>query len=157
VGPPEARKIRCRHLATWRSDFGAGNSRPSGCEAMARQVIEHCAGIEVPRRVDRVRDVCAECLSTDVTNAAVESTLVPCPNTMAAQQMDALVREVRKDGDSVGGLARLCLWRALGPEAFEPEPIILLASNRGFSIGSLLLITVAFKPVATVFVGTRDG
>jgi chorismate synthase len=172
--------------------------------AIARQVIQHLAGIEVLGWVDQIGDIRAECVPTDVTRAAVESTLVRCPDTLAAQKMEALVREVRKDGDTVGGLVR-CVARGVPPglgapvfdklEADLAKAMLSLPAAKGFesgagfasvqmrgsthndvfvpgavagsvrtrtnhsggiqggiSNGMPVLISVAFKPVATIFV-----
>src|SRR5205085_2080264 len=57
---------------------------------------------------------------TAVTLDAIEATPVRCPDPVAAAQMIALIDEVRKDQDSIGGVSELV---AVGVPAGLGEPV----------------------------------
>lgn len=166
--------------------------------AVARQVL---AGIEIVAWVDAVGDVVAGCDPDTVTRDAVEASPVRCPDPSASAAMEALIREVRAEGDTVGGVVRavargvpagwgdpvfdkldadlakamLSIPAAKGFEsgsgysgarlrgsahndAFVAEGgEIRTRTNRsggvqgGISNGMPVVISVAFKPVATIF------
>jgi chorismate synthase len=190
----------------------AGGGRASAREtvgrvlggAIARQVLQTLGTVEVVAWVDQVAGVAAAVDEATVTAAAVEGSPVRCPDPEASGRMEALIREARADGDTVGGVIRavargvpaglgepvfdkleadlakamLSLPAAKGFEsgsgyagarlrgtahndAFIPDPSrvppIATATNRsggvqgGISNGMPITLSVAFKPVATVF------
>lgn len=70
--------------------------------AVAKQLLKNVQITAYVDQVGRLR------LDTDQTYTAaeVEAQTVRCPDPAMAQQMEALIREVRKNGDSVGGAIR---------------------------------------------------
>ena len=108
--------------------------------AVARQVI---APMEVLAWVERVGDIQAQPM--DPTAAEVEQSLVRCPDPRAAAEMEALIREVRADGDTIGGVIRGVIRGApagLGDPVFEKleaelaKAMLSLPAAKGFESGS---------------------
>src|SRR5262249_46352804 len=78
-------------------------------------------GVRVLGYVKQVGDVAADVPDpTAVTLEQVEATPVRCPDPAAAARMIALIEEVRKDLDSVGGVCELV---AAGVPAGLGEPV----------------------------------
>lgn len=73
--------------------------------AVARQLLA-TVGVEVVAWVDRVGDLASTVDPAAVTRAEVDATDVRCPDPAAAPAMEALIRAVRKEGDTVGGVVR---------------------------------------------------
>ncbi|MFK7929470.1 MAG: chorismate synthase [Myxococcota bacterium] len=189
----------------------AGGGRASAREtagrvaagAVARQVLHSLGPVEVVAWVDRVQDIGSVVDWAAVDRAAVDAHEVRCPDGDAAAKMEARIREVRKRGDTVGGVVR-CVVRGvpagLGAPVFDKleadlaKALMSLPASKGFEIGSgfsgtlltgtqhndafepdgqggvqtrtnhsggvqggisngmPITLSVAFKPVATVFV-----
>lgn len=201
----------------------AGGGRSSAREtvgrvaagAVARQVLAAWTSpaVELVAWVDQVGEVVAGCDPAAVTRAAVDQSPVRCPDPAASAAMEALIRQVRAEKDTVGGVVRLVARHVPGGlgepvfhkleadlaaamlslpaakgfesgsgysgaamrgsahnDAFEPAPeddphAALLASGArvrtrtnhsggiqgGISNGMPVLLSVAFKPVATLF------
>ena len=72
--------------------------------AIAKQFLESL-GIEFSTYVDQVGHIKLQDPSFFLTDA-IESNLVRCPDELTAERMEHLIREVRKDGDTVGGCVR---------------------------------------------------
>ena len=189
----------------------AGGGRASAREtvgrvaagAVAAEVLEALSGIQILAWVAQVGTIQAKVDPATLQRAAVEASPVRCPDPEAAREMEALIREVRAAGDSVGGVIRavahgvpaglgdpvfdkleadlakamLSLPAAKGFESgsgyagaamrgsahndpFVPGPTpgsVRTSANRsggiqgGISNGMLVELSVAFKPVATIF------
>lgn len=131
----------------------AGGGRASAREtigrvaagAVARQVLSSLGGVEVVAWVDRVKDVEADVDSASVRAAAVDAHITRCPDPAAADRMEAVIREARSNGDTVGGVVR-CVARGvpagLGDPVFDKleadlaKALISLPAAKGFEIGS---------------------
>jgi chorismate synthase len=88
--------------------------------AVAKKLLA-TAGIRVLGYVKQVGDVVADVADpTAVTLEQVEATPVRCPDPVAAGRMIALIDEVRKDQDSVGGASELV---AVGVPPGLGEPV----------------------------------
>ncbi len=85
--------------------------------AVARQLLA-AKGVEIVGWVHAVGGVEAE--AGEVDRARVEASVVRCPDPAAAAEMEALIREVRAAGDTVGGVVRA---RATGVPAGWGEPV----------------------------------
>lgn len=112
--------------------------------AVARQLLA-TAGIEVVAWVDQVGPVLATVDPADVTRAAVDATPVRCPDLATAEAMEELIREVRKEGDSVGGVVRAVargVPAGLGAPVFDKleadlaRAMLSLPAAKGFESGS---------------------
>jgi len=113
---------------------------------VARKVLERLApGLEIVAYVRSIRDLWAEIEPATVAAAAVEANIVRCPDAAMAGQMIALIKEVRNEGDSVGGTIE-CVARNVPPGLGEPvfdkleadlaKAMLSLPATKGFEIGS---------------------
>ena len=105
-----------------------GGGRSSARETVARVAAAAVAkkllatqGVHVLAYVKQVGSVIAEVANPEtVTLAQVEATPVRCPEPSAAAQMIALIEEVRKEQDSIGGV---CEMVATGVPPGWGEPV----------------------------------
>ncbi len=114
--------------------------------AVARKVLERLApGLEIVAYVKSIRDLLAEIDPASVRLEEVEANIVRCPDAKAAEQMIALIQEVRSQGDSVGGTIE-CVARNVPAGWGEPvfdkleadlaKAMLSLPATKGFEIGS---------------------
>jgi len=95
--------------------------------------------------VKSVRDLWAEIDPATVQAADVEANIVRCPDAAMAERMIAFIKEVRSQGDSVGGTIE-CVARhvpaGLGEPVFDRleadlgKAMLSLPATKGFEIGS---------------------
>ena len=89
--------------------------------AIAKKLLRAAYGIEVLGFVDQVGDIrVAIDRPENITLDQVEANPVRCPDAQAAAKMEALIKEVRKQQDSIGGAATLV---AKGVPAGWGEPV----------------------------------
>jgi chorismate synthase len=131
----------------------AGGGRASAREtvgrvaagAVARQVLREHLGVEIVAWVDQVGSIVAAVDDTAVDRAGVDAHVTRCPDLAAATEMEALIRAVRKDGDTIGGVVR-CVVRGvpagLGAPVFDKleadlaKAMMSLPAAKGFTSGS---------------------
>jgi chorismate synthase len=110
--------------------------------AVARQML---AGIEIVAWVDRVGAIGSTCDPATVTRAHVDANPVRCPDPDAAARMEALIREVRSEGDTIGGVVRAVargVPAGLGEPVFDKleadlaKAMLSLPAAKGFESGS---------------------
>jgi chorismate synthase len=103
---------------------GRSSARETVCRVAAGAVAKKLLaglGVRVLGYVKQVGDVIADLPDpTAVTLEQVEATPVRCPDPAAAARMIALIEEVRKDQDSIGGACELV---AAGVPAGLGEPV----------------------------------
>jgi chorismate synthase len=103
---------------------GRSSARETVCRVAAGAVAKKLLardGVRIIGYVTRVGDVAAEIADpTSVTLEQVESTPVRCPDPLAAGRMIALIEEVRRDRDSVGGVCEIV---AVGVPPGLGEPV----------------------------------
>jgi chorismate synthase len=152
-----AGKFRPSHADyTYQAKFGIrnwqGGGRSSARETIGRvaagaiaKKILHRYGVEVLAYVQQVQRLRAEVDPEKVTSRAIESNIVRCPDTAAAQRMIRLIERTRKSGDTVGGII---VGVARGVPAGWGEPVfdrleadlgkgmLSLPASKGFDIGS---------------------
>lgn len=153
-----ATKFRPSHADyTYQSKYGfrnwQGGGRSSAREtigrvaagAVAKKILREHFGVEVLACVSQVRDIKAEVNRDTVTISQVESNIVRCPDTPAAEKMIALIEQMRSQGDSVGGIIE---GIARGVPVGWGEPVfdrleadlakamLSLPASKGFEIGS---------------------
>ena len=112
--------------------------------AIAKQVLSHFTELEILAWVDQVGDIQANVDPLTITAAAIEANPVRCPDPTAAQEMESLIRSVRSDGDSIGGILR-CVVRkvpaGLGDPVFDKleadlaKAMLSLPAAKGFESG----------------------
>ncbi len=104
----------------------AGGGRASAREtigrvaagAIAREVLRSL-GVEVLAYVEKVHRISAEIDPVTVQFDQVEVNIVRCPNPVVAEQMIAHIEEIRKQGNSVGGVVG-CVARGVPAGWGEP-------------------------------------
>jgi len=113
--------------------------------AIARQLLDKVAGIEVLAWVSRVHDLVAEVDPSAVTLEDVEAHPTRCPDPATATAMATLIEDARRDGDSLGGVIT-CVARdvpaGLGDPVFDrmeadlAKGMLSLPAAKGFDVGS---------------------
>jgi chorismate synthase len=157
----EAMKVSYRpsHAdATYDAKYGiravAGGGRSSAREtigrvaagAIAKKILEAFSGTEVLAYVKRVKDIEAADINPDeISLAQIESNIVRCPDAAAAERMIQLIDEIRRTGNSVGGVVE-CVARnvpaGLGSPVFDKleadiaKALMSLPASKAFEIGS---------------------
>ena len=113
--------------------------------ALAKKVLRTLWQVEILAWVEQIHTIEAQVDPDAVTLEAVESNPVRCPDPDAAQKMMRRIEQVRKQGDSVGGVIR-CIARNVPPgwgspvfdklEADLAKAVMSLPASKGFEIGS---------------------
>ena len=187
----------------WRGG-GRASARETAARVAAGAVAQRVladAGVEIVGWVDQVGEVIARCDPDQVSRAQVDANIVRCPDPARAAEMEALIREVRSQGDTIGGVARVVargVPAGLGDPVFDKleadlaKAMMSLPAAKGFESGSgfggvtmrgsahndpfvaedgrirtrsnhsggvqggisngmPIVVSVAFKPVATIF------
>jgi len=114
--------------------------------AVAREVLNSLSpGIEVLSWVKRIHDIEADVDPTTVTLDAIEANIVRTADPAAAEKMIERIKEIRSQGDSIGGVIE-CVVRGcpagLGEPVFDKleaelaKAMMSLPATKGFEIGS---------------------
>jgi len=113
--------------------------------ALAKKVLRTLWHVEVLAWVEQIHTIEAQVNPDTVTLEQVESNPVRCPDPDAATKMSERIEQVRKQGDSVGGVIR-CIARNVPPgwgspvfdklEADLAKAVMSLPASKGFEIGS---------------------
>lgn len=130
----------------------SGGGRASARETIGRvaagaiaKMVLGAFGVEVLAWVERIHHLGAQIDPLSTTMAEVEASIVRCPNPEVAERMIAHIEEVRKDGNSIGGVIGAV---ARGVPAGWGEPVfdkleadlakavMSLPACKGFEIGS---------------------
>ena len=114
--------------------------------AIAKTVLRrHFAGFETVAYVKSVHTIEAPVDLSSVTFSAVEKSIVRCPDPETAAKMIDLIKSMRKEGNSVGGVVE-CVIRGVPPGLGEPvfdkleadlaKAMLSLPASKGFEIGA---------------------
>src|SRR5436190_6717891 len=114
--------------------------------AVAKKVLaQRFPGLETVAYVKTVHTLSAEVDPATVTMEQVESNIVRCPEPAAADRMIEFIKQMRSEGDSVGGTIE-CVIRGVPPGLGEPvfdkleadlaKAVMSLPATKGFEIGS---------------------
>jgi chorismate synthase len=151
-------KFRPSHADfTYQAKFGIrnwqGGGRTSAREtigrvaaaAIAKKILRERHGVEILAYVKQVQRIVAEVNPDAVKLKQVESNIVRCPDAAAAGKMIQLIEQMRKAGDSVGGIVE-GVARGVPPGWGEPvfdrleadlaKAMMSLPASKGFDIGS---------------------
>ncbi|MEM9164961.1 MAG: chorismate synthase, partial [Cyanobacteria bacterium P01_F01_bin.4] len=151
-------KYRPSHAdATYDAKYGIrnwqGGGRSSAREtigrvaagAIAKKILRQVAGVEVIGYVKRIQDIEAPIDPNSVTLEQVEGNIVRCPNPAFADEMIERIDQIRKEGNSIGGVVE-CVARnvpkGLGSPVFDKleadlaKGVMSLPASKGFEIGS---------------------
>jgi chorismate synthase len=153
-----ATKFRPSHADyTYQAKYGIrnwqGGGRTSAREtigrvaagAIAKKILKERFGVEVLACVQQVQKIAAQVDPETVQVKDIESNIVRCPDPKKAEEMIALIEEMRQNGDSVGGIV---VGVARGVPVGWGEPVfdrleadlakgmLSLPASKGFDIGS---------------------
>ncbi len=153
-------KFRPSHADyTYQAKFGIrdhrGGGRSSAREtvgrvaagAIARKLLALGGGVELRAYLTAVHDISTplDALAAFPTLAEIESNPVRCPHAPTAERMIERIKQVRADGDSVGGVIE-CRIRGVPAGLGEPvfdrleadlaKAMLSLPATKGFEIGS---------------------
>ena len=111
--------------------------------ALAKKVLSEL-GVEIVGYVEKVHHIRAEIDPEEVSLADVESNIVRCPDSGKAEEMLAYIEDIRKQGNSVGGVIG-CVARGVPAGWGEPvfdkleadlaKALLSLPACKGFEIG----------------------
>jgi chorismate synthase len=148
--------------------------------AIAKKILHQVAGVAIVAYVKRIKDLEGVIDPETVTLEQVESNIVRCPDSECAERMVDLIEQMRKQGDSIGGVVECVarrVPRGLGEPVFDKleadlaKAVMSLPATKGFELGSgeirtvtnrsggvqggisngeNIIIRVAFKPTATI-------
>ncbi len=131
----------------------AGGGRASAREtvgrvaagAIAQELLRVVWGVQIVAWVQKVHKLIASVDSLSVTRDKVDSNIVRCPDLVMSTKMIEHIEEVRKAGDSVGGIVG-CVARGVPAGWGEPvfdkleadlaKAMLSLPACRGFEVGS---------------------
>jgi len=113
--------------------------------AVARKLLHEVAGVEVLAWVALVHEVEAKVDRDALSLAQVEANPVRCPDAQAASEMERIIEDARRRGDSLGGVVA-CIARGVPPGLGEPvfdkleadlaRALMSLPASKGFEVGS---------------------
>jgi chorismate synthase len=141
---------------TWFAKFGhrdyRGGGRSSARETAARvaagavaKMLLHHYHINIQAYVSQVGHLILDKPYTDLDLSLTESNPVRCPDPDMAAQMEALIRTVRKDGDTIGGVVTGIVKGCppgLGEPVFDKlhadlgKAMLSINAAKGFEYGS---------------------
>lgn len=114
--------------------------------AVAKKVLQLLfPNIEVLAWVSAIHDIGSQVDPATVSMAEIEANPVRCPDSTSANTMIARIKEVRSEGDSVGGVIEAVVRGApigLGEPVFDrleadlAKAMLSLPATKGFEIGS---------------------
>ncbi|MFN4257001.1 MAG: chorismate synthase [Saprospiraceae bacterium] len=141
---------------TWEAKFGhrdhRGGGRTSARETAARvaggalaKLFLQTQGIETQAFVSQVGPLVLEKNYTELNLALAETNDVRCPDPVLAEQMIQFIKDIRKAGDTIGGVVT-CVVRGCPPGLGEPvfdklhadlgKAMLSINAAKGFEIGS---------------------
>lgn len=113
--------------------------------AIARKLLGLRYNVEIVAYVTQVQSIRTEIDPATVTAEAVDSNIVRCPDSQAAEKMIRLIEKIRSDGNTVGGTVE-CVARGVPAGWGEPvfdrleadlgKAMLSLPASKGFEIGS---------------------
>jgi chorismate synthase len=135
--------------------------------AVAKKLLRVQYGTAIVGYVKQIGDVVAEIPDpASVTLDEVESNIVRCPDAAAAARMIDLIERVRREGDSVGGIAEI-VARGVRPGWGEPvfdklkadlaKAMLSLPAVMGFEYGAGFAVSGMKGSEANDAIEMRDG
>lgn len=112
--------------------------------AIANLLLQHY-GIRIVAYVSQVGDLCLNTPYTELDFSQIDSNPVRCPDAAMAADMEALIRQVRKEGDTIGGVVTgvvQALPSGLGEPVFDKlhaqlgKAMLGINAVKGFEYGS---------------------
>ncbi len=112
--------------------------------AIAMKVLAEL-GVEIVSWVESVGEIKSDLPVNEVTTELVESNPVRCPDQKAAKLMETKILQIRKQGDTIGGVVRTAVRQmpvGLGEPLFDrleadlAKAMLSINASKGFEIGS---------------------
>ncbi|MEC8395887.1 MAG: chorismate synthase, partial [SAR324 cluster bacterium] len=112
--------------------------------ALAKKLLKQWNGTLTLAWVEQIHDLKANVDHSQVTEQQIEQSIVRCPDTAASNAMEQRILEVRKKGDSVGGIIRAVSKNVpvgLGEPVFDKltadlaKALMSLPATRGVEFG----------------------
>ena len=150
-------KFRPSHADyTWQKKYGIrdyrGGGRSSAREtavrvvggAIAKQILEK-KGISINAYTYSIGDLSLESFEKNLPNSKLEENALRCPNEDLANQMFNLVKDIKEQGDSIGGVVACSILNTpigLGEPVYErleanlAKAMMSINASKGFEIGS---------------------
>ncbi len=72
--------------------------------AIAKLLLKKVAGIEIRAYVSQVGHLTLDRLHTEIDFSLIETNPVRCPDVALAQEMENYIKQIRKEGDTIGGV-----------------------------------------------------
>jgi chorismate synthase len=127
---------------------GRSSARETACRvvagAVAKQILTQ-SGIKIFAYVSQVQNIRLEKKYSEIDPSAIEKNIVRCPDEQTAQQMIDLIEQVRKQGDTVGGIVT-CVAKhvpaGLGEPCFDKlhadlgKAMLSINAVKGFEYGA---------------------
>lgn len=114
--------------------------------AIAQSLLKQRWNVEIVAWVESVQDIRCPAQDTHtITREIVDSNIVRCPDSEVAKQMIARIEQIRKDGDTVGGVIRAVARNVpagWGEPVFDKleadlaKAMLSLPASKGFEFGS---------------------
>jgi chorismate synthase len=113
--------------------------------AIAQRILADAVAMEFVGYVVRIHDIEASVNRDTVTRAMVEESVVRCPDPAASAAMVERIQQVRRDGDSIGGVLEMVARNVpagLGEPVFDrleadlAKAMLSLPATKGFEVGS---------------------
>ncbi|HEY3781996.1 MAG TPA: chorismate synthase [Fimbriimonadaceae bacterium] len=113
--------------------------------AVAKKLLKEFYGVEVLAWVEKVHHITAGIDPLSVTMEQIEASIVRCPDPETAERMIAHIEQVRKEGNSIGGIVG-CIAKncptGWGEPVFDKlqadlaKAVMSLPACKGFEVGS---------------------
>lgn len=112
--------------------------------AIAKQLLQHFR-IDIKAYVSKVGNIAVEKNYQQLDLSTIENNIVRCPDAATAEKMIDLIKEVKKDGDTIGGLISCVITgvpAGLGEPVFDKlhadlaKAMLGINAAKGFEYGS---------------------
>jgi len=113
--------------------------------AIAKKYLREKLNIEILSYVEQVGKIVAHIEHQKVATSDIEKNIIRCPDLEAAPKMIALINQLRKEGDSIGGVIKAVIRNVpigLGEPVFDKlsadlgKAMLSINAAKGFEIGS---------------------
>jgi len=113
--------------------------------AIAEKILRVRHGIKITAWVESVQDILFKADEVSVEREQVESNIVRCPDAEIAEQMIERIEQVRKAGDTIGGVVACCIQKVpigLGEPIYDKleadlaKAMLSINASKGFEVGS---------------------
>jgi len=112
---------------------------------LARKILKEVTQTEILAYVSQIKDSVFEGDPTRIKRESVEASIVRCPDPGKSKEMEKIILEARKQGDSVGGVISFYITgvaKGLGSPVFHrteaelARAFLSIPATKGFEIGS---------------------